>query len=207
LLIYRGHQKGRLDDVLTLAWSPDGTHIASGGVGKTVQEWNAKDGSLLLTYHGHDSWITSVAWSPDSTRIASGGLDKTVQVWNAASGQILLTYRSHGQEVDCLAWSPDSTRIASGEGRRGNGSIGYVWDAMTGKRVLAISGEQGIHSVTWSPDGPALILDAATGRQLFAFGYSGELDAVAWSPDGTLLAAGDEIGGALHLWIVPKGAT
>src|SRR5213080_2114875 len=43
-------------------------------------------GSVLYTYRGHTSRVTTVAWSPNGKYIASGSLDRTVQVWAANAG-------------------------------------------------------------------------------------------------------------------------
>jgi eukaryotic-like serine/threonine-protein kinase len=75
LYTYRGHASA----VTTVAWSPDGTRIASGS--KDVQVWNAKTGEQIFSYDGHSGTVRSVSWSPDSRYIASGGSDKTIQVW------------------------------------------------------------------------------------------------------------------------------
>jgi serine/threonine protein kinase len=77
LLTYRGHS-GSADVV---AWSPDGTRIASASSDSIVQVWNAADGSHVYTYRGHSNYVNAVAWSLDGTRIASASFDKTVQVW------------------------------------------------------------------------------------------------------------------------------
>ncbi len=77
LLTYRGHS----GDVYAVAWSPDGSRIASGSRDDTVQVWEAGTGTALLTYRGHSDWVWAVAWSPDGSRIASGSYDDTVQVW------------------------------------------------------------------------------------------------------------------------------
>jgi len=66
-----------------VVWSPDGKRIASGSVDKTVQVWDAADGSHVYTYRGHSNRVWSVAWSSDGKRIASGSNDATVQVWDA----------------------------------------------------------------------------------------------------------------------------
>jgi eukaryotic-like serine/threonine-protein kinase len=75
---------GHSGDVYSVAWSPDGTRIASGAEDGTMQLWNARDGSQLFTYPDNYSYqVFSVAWSPDSTRLATGSDDGTVQVWQA----------------------------------------------------------------------------------------------------------------------------
>ena len=79
LLIYRGHSDG----VYTLAWSLDGSRLASGSLDNTMQVWEVSSGRLLHTYRGHSNTVRTLAWSPDGSRIASGSDDKTVQVWQA----------------------------------------------------------------------------------------------------------------------------
>ena len=71
-----------------MAFSPDGTRIASGSDDNTVRLWDAATGQPIghpLT--GHTDAVSSVAFSPDGTRIASGSGDNTVRLWDAATGQ------------------------------------------------------------------------------------------------------------------------
>jgi len=118
VLTYRGHK----DQVFTVAWSPNGKYLASGGANFdqnspardiTAQVWDATDGDHIFTYTGHTDWVDGVAWSPDSTRIASASSDKTVQVWDALNGGHVFIYNGHSNYVVTAAWSPDGTRIAS----------------------------------------------------------------------------------------------
>jgi WD40 repeat protein len=101
-----------------MAWSPDGTRIASGrgGDGDQVEVWDATSGKLLLRYK-HAGWIHNVraiAWDRDSTRIVSADDNKMVKVWHAQTGETLRIYSGHGKGVNTVAWSPDGSRIASG---------------------------------------------------------------------------------------------
>jgi WD40 repeat protein len=79
LLTYPAH----VDEVETVAWSPDSTRIASGGSfgDQTVRVWEATTGETVFTYRGHWSGIAAVAWSPQGQYLASASYDHTVQVW------------------------------------------------------------------------------------------------------------------------------
>jgi WD40 repeat protein len=207
LLTYTGHSgsvtSGSVTSgsVTSVAWSPDGTRLASASYDKTVQVWDARTGGRpLLTYTGHSKEVMSVAWSPDGTRLASASYDKTVQVWDARTGRTpLLTYIGHSNAVWLVAWSPDGTRLASASSDK----TVQVWDARTGSRPLFTykGHSNAVWFVAWSPDGTQLasagedktvrVWNARTGgRPLFTYkGHSGYVHGVAWSPDGTRLAS------------------
>ena len=155
LLTYRGHSSG----VHTVAWSPDGKHIASGSDDGTVQVWDATSGANLLTL-SNSSGVHTVAWSPDGKRLASGSWDKTVQVWDATSGRNVFTYRGHSDVVDTVAWSPDGKRLASG----GWDKTVQVWDATSGRNVFIYRGHSNsVDTVAWSSDGKRLASGSADG--------------------------------------------
>ena len=124
---------GSLVTVNTLAWSPDGKHIASGG--DVIEIWNAATGKVLLTYREHKGQSTAInalAWSPNGQSIASAGSDQVVRVWNVTSGKTILTYSAHGASILSLAWSPDGKFVASGSADR----IMHIWDAVNGQMIF-----------------------------------------------------------------------
>ena len=114
---YGGHGT---NEVYALAWSLDGTFLASAGADQTVQISNGDDGTPsppFFTDHrrqDHINRVFAVSWSPDGTSIASGDEDGNVYVWKAADRKTFFRYTGHQGSVNVVAWSPDGKFIASG---------------------------------------------------------------------------------------------
>jgi len=136
VLTYGGHASS----IRGIAWSPDGTRIASGALEEAVRAWDATTGNEMMTY-GYwlgltvapdgkriadmDYGVGPVVWSPDGQHIASPTYLGPVGVWEARTGQNIAGYRGHVGQVHALAWSPDGTRLATG----GDDGIVQVWEA------------------------------------------------------------------------------
>ena len=73
--------------VNSVAFSPDGTTLASGSGDETIRLWDANTGRHLRTLTGHTGWVRSVAFSPDGNTLASGSGDDTIRLWNANTGK------------------------------------------------------------------------------------------------------------------------
>ncbi len=82
---------GHMNDVYSLAFSPDGATIASGSLDKTVSLWNAGTGQHKATLTGHEAGIASLAYSPDGLMLASGSFDSTVRLWKFPTPLVSVT--------------------------------------------------------------------------------------------------------------------
>jgi WD40 repeat protein len=140
ILTYTGHEN---DFVSALAWSPDGTSIASGDLASKVIIWNAFNGMTRMSYTDDIGIpVDALAWSPVSNTIAIGRRNGTVQLLDVSVSNISLslTYKGHTQDVDALAWSPDGKYIASGSWDQ----TVQVWNAKDGTTLFTYRGHSSI---------------------------------------------------------------
>ena len=75
---------GHTDKIVSLAWSPNGTILASvQSVNGNIRLWNADNGENFAILQG-TSIVDSLSFSPDGRTLASGGISGTVTIWERA---------------------------------------------------------------------------------------------------------------------------
>jgi WD40 repeat protein len=182
-----------------VAWSPDGTRLATGTVKDTSRIWAAQSGRPLEP-------VLAVP-DPPSFRIILPGLPDGI-------GDPLPS------RVLAMAWRPDGARLATAH----QGSRVLIWDVRTGQQTGALELPPGrgglglplqVDDLKWSPDGTRLVTsrpsgevqvwDARTGRPAFApFAQGMQVQFVEWSPDSSYVAAGFE-DKPVHIWDAGTG--
>ena len=79
-----GVLRGHSDDVMDLAWSPDGTAILSGSIDNRVMLWEIseeKRGKLISQFANHKHFVQGVAWDPAQQFVISQSADRTCKVY------------------------------------------------------------------------------------------------------------------------------
>ena len=195
---------GCVDDVTAVAWSSDGSRIATGS-DDGVRVWDAVTGENVLSLE-HDHRVESVAWSSDDGRIATGFGDG-VRVWDAVTGKELLSLEC-GHGVKSVAWSPDGSRIVTSS----TFDDARVWDDATEGNVLSLEHDNLVKSVSWSSDGRCIVAssvgaaqvwDAVTGKELLSLERGHWVRLVVWSSDGGRIATGSDEG--VRVWDAVTG--
>jgi serine/threonine protein kinase/WD40 repeat protein len=115
------------EHVLALAFSPDGTTLASaaGYVEGDIGLWDAATGAKIGSLLGHTAWVGSLVFWPDGKKLASASADQTIRIWDVGSRECLDVMRGHRSEVWRLALLPDHKTLVSG----GKDGTVCLWDA------------------------------------------------------------------------------
>jgi WD40 repeat protein len=184
--------------VNAVAYSPDGSRLASGSWDRTVKVWDAIQGTEFRTLRGHTAIAAASAFSPDGSRLASASWDQTVKLWDTRSGLAVATLRGHTGHAISVAYSPDGLQIASAA----EDQTIKVWDARSGLEVATLRGHSAaVNGIAFSPDGSRLasaswdrtikVWDRKSATTVATLeGHSAMVLCVAYSPNGARIASG-----------------
>jgi WD40 repeat protein len=151
-----GFERLNFDPVSTIAFSPDGQLLATGGhyTSKGVPSlWDATGKHQPIRLIGHNGAAFSVSFSHNGNLVATASVDKTIKLWDRNTGQLITTFIGHVGGVLSAAFSPDDRILASG----GEDRVIRIWDIKLGEQRAELKGhEDSVSSVAFSPDGTVL---------------------------------------------------
>jgi uncharacterized delta-60 repeat protein len=184
------HQGG----VEAVAFSPDGTLVATGSRDNNARVFEARTGREVARL-AYQAPVVAVAFSPDGTLVATGSYDKTARVFEARTGRELARL-AHQKTVYAVAFSADGTLVSTGSAD----NTARVFEARTGREVARVTQQDEVVAVAFSRDGAlvatgsldttARVFEVRTGREVARMTHPSNVFAVAFSPDGKLVATG-----------------
>ena len=224
--------RGSNSSVTCVAFSPEGSRLASGGPDGVVRIWNATQGPEYRSLTANRTGVTGIAFSRDGQRLAMTGSDSMVRVVRIqdTGGEREPSPDLIGKAVfTAAAFSPDGRHLLTGSGKPDQPGELALWGASTGKPIWsrASHGVPILH-VAFSPDGTLAasaggrvlrglsavgevkIWDATTGREVRTLPWTGgTVTGIAFSSDGQRLAVAglQDAGrpGAVRIWEVADG--
>ena len=152
-------------EVCGLAWSPDGTTLASGANDNKLCLWDATATSISRPRYElteHQAAVKALAWSPhERNLLATGGgtADRCIKFWNTQSGSMLQSVDT-GSQVCALQWNPFEKEILSSHGFARNQLC--LWKYPTMAKVKELDGHTArVLHLAVSPDGSSVVSAAA----------------------------------------------
>lgn len=204
---------GHSATVWAMAFSPDGTKLASAGGDNTVRLWDVPNGKSLGELQGHRDAVRAVRFSADGRTLMSADAEGRVVAWNLTTMASTFAVSPKVPIKGAVALSPDGT-LAAGSAADGNVS---VWTAATGEPVAELSNTGGMDALAFSPNGRllaggrsdgVLAIWAAPGGQVVAAHRVAGVNrvvGVAFSPDSQAVVAGSDE--QVRLWSASAAQT
>ncbi len=192
--------------VTSVAFSPDGRHLASGTADGVVMVWDTETGREFRSFKGRTSAVVSLAFSLDGSRLTSVCSDWTVKAWDIAATEETMTLIQAPMigGFARLAFDRNDNQLASADWE---GNV-MLWNLATGQEIRTLKGPKSrVAAVALSPDGRRLALaerdgessqpfnsvkvwDVTSWREPFVLsGHTKSVSGLAFSPDGRWLAS------------------
>lgn len=151
--VLRGHRQNICD----LAWSQNGTQLASYSFHDRLCIWDTTTGrqiaSIIIGRNGIEPFSKSIAWSPNGIYLAFYTKDHKIRIVNTTTGLEKYLPGENISPIVGIAWSPDGVMLASYS--LYDDKI-HIWDTTTGKQptiIVAYKKRSFPNSIKWSQNG------------------------------------------------------
>jgi WD40 repeat protein len=199
-------------EVIDVAFSPNGKYLATASADNTARLWEAPGGDPASPPMKHEGSVYNLAFSRDGKYLATASEDGTARLWKVPSGDPASPPLEHEDVVYSLGFSPNGKYLATAS----DDKTVRLWTVPNGQKIASpIEHDGALKDVAFSPNGKYLATASAKGAARLWQVPSGREAAppmkhgnivysVTFSPNGQYLASASANGTA-RLWEVPSG--
>ncbi|NXO94551.1 PWP2 protein, partial [Certhia brachydactyla] len=143
-------QQGHFNSMVSLAYSPDGQYIVTGGEDGKVKVWNTSSSFCFVTFTEHNSGVTAVTFTSTGYVVLSASLDGTVRAFDLHRYRNFRTFTSpRPSQFSCLAVDSSGEIVAAGS--QDSFEI-FIWSMQSGRLLDVLAGHEGpISSLSFNP--------------------------------------------------------
>jgi WD40 repeat protein len=106
---------GHSNTIPCIAFSHNGSKLASASFDGTAKIWDLQSGTCLHTLSGHRSQINSLSFSPDNILATGGSADEMIKLWDTSDGHEIRTLRLkkpyEGMRIEGILGVTEATKI------------------------------------------------------------------------------------------------
>ncbi|XP_070667085.1 katanin p80 WD40 repeat-containing subunit B1 homolog KTN80.3 isoform X4 [Malus domestica] len=157
---------GHRSNCISVDFHPFGEFFASGSLDTNLKIWDIRKKGCIHTYKGHTRGVNAIRFTPDGRWVVSCGEDNTVKLWDLTAGKMLHDFKCHEGQVQCIDFHPHEFLLATGSADR---TVKF-WDLETFELIGSAGPETtGVRSLTFSPDGRALLCGLHESLKVFSW--------------------------------------